>query len=270
MSPRLPDDTFVWRHDRWSADAFGVSPHDSLWMAGLGLIETFLADLPRPPLWAAHRDRLERGINRLKWPSAAIPSPPPHSPAVGRLVATIDTASAALVFRLHFRPLSPPPAVVRVRYSAFPVTGCLSPYPNLKTIDHGRLRGLAAAASSPDGAYDWLLANPYGQLTEGAWHNVFWEDRAGRLITPSKDTGCVDGVGRRWLLAQLTEMGHDCREVADGFPDPSHLRQVWLTNAVRGPVWVDYLENTAFGPPSPLFQEIRRRWAEAVAPACDT
>lgn len=88
---------------------------------------------------------------------------------------------------------------------------------------------------------DAILLNQYGRIAESTIANIFW--RAGEAIyTTPLSEGCVNGVMRRHLLAQLPLWGY---EVKEQVLDPVHImgiEELFLTNAIRGIRWVQSCE----------------------------
>jgi para-aminobenzoate synthetase/4-amino-4-deoxychorismate lyase len=86
-----------------------------------------------------------------------------------------------------------------------------------------------AAAQSP-GAFDVLLRNEQGELTEFTRGNVVLEID-GRKLTPALDCGLLDGCLRReWLEHGLIEEARLTRD------DLERARRVWFINSLRGPI----------------------------------
>ncbi|OHW98834.1 aminodeoxychorismate lyase [Colletotrichum incanum] len=76
--------------------------------------------------------------------------------------------------------------------------------------------------------YDVLLQNKYGHIMGAAFRTVyFWRD--GRLVTPSRVTGCKMGVSRRWAVdnAGVKESFIAAMDISDG-------EVIWLSSAVGG------------------------------------
>jgi para-aminobenzoate synthetase/4-amino-4-deoxychorismate lyase len=85
-------------------------------------------------------------------------------------------------------------------------------------------------AGRPD-AFDVLLLNREGEVTEGTFTNVVAEV-GGERLTPPLDAGLLPGVFRAGLLArgEVRE-----RRLLPG--DLSRARRLWLVNALRG--WIE-------------------------------
>ncbi len=84
----------------------------------------------------------------------------------------------------------------------------------LKTTSYAEnVVALADAASR--GADEAILANTLGDLCEGTGSNVFVE-RAGELVTPRLDVGCLAGITRELLLEWALDEGLPVREAREG------------------------------------------------------
>jgi para-aminobenzoate synthetase/4-amino-4-deoxychorismate lyase len=85
-------------------------------------------------------------------------------------------------------------------------------------------------AERPD-AFDVLILNREGEVTEGTFTNLVAEID-GERITPPLDAGLLPGVFREGLLAR--------GEVREGRLHPGDLaraRRLWVVNALRG--WIE-------------------------------
>lgn len=78
------------------------------------------------------------------------------------------------------------------------------------------LAGLEKKAKQKD---DMLLLNPQGYVSELISSNIFWQ-KGNILYTPSIDTGCINGILRRKVLAWCHANAIRCSEVT---APPSHM-----------------------------------------------
>jgi para-aminobenzoate synthetase/4-amino-4-deoxychorismate lyase len=85
-------------------------------------------------------------------------------------------------------------------------------------------------ARRPD-AFDVLLVNREGELTEGTFTSVV-VDLDGERLTPPLDAGLLPGVFRADLLAR-----GEVREGRIRAADLGRARRIWLVNALRG--WME-------------------------------
>ena len=129
-------------------------------------------------------------------------------------VRDIEVQSAALA------PLATPAPVARARAAV----DSRDPFLCHKTTH--RTTYEARAAERPD-AFDVLLANERGELTEFTRGNLVLE-RAGERLTPARTCGLLDGVFRRTLL----ERGAVREAVLTG-ADLAAAERLWLINSVR-------------------------------------
>ena len=112
-------------------------------------------------------------------------------------------------------------------------------------------------------AFDSLLLNWEGHLTEGTTSNLFFI-RNGRLSTPALDCGLFDGITRR-VVIQLAEELH--RPIEEGHFTVDHLHQAdecFLTNTSMEimPVVVVDDKRVGNGVPGPLTRKLRARFIE--------
>ena len=81
------------------------------------------------------------------------------------------------------------------------------------------------------GAFDTLLWNEHGEVTEFTRGNVILELATGVKVTPLLQCGLLDGVGRARELA-----AGGVREATVRVADLPSVRQIWFVNALRGMV----------------------------------
>ncbi len=84
----------------------------------------------------------------------------------------------------------------------------------LKTLSYVE-NAVVLAHAQAKGADEALLANTVGELCEGTATNVFVE-RAGELLTPPLDSGCLAGITRELVLEWAADAGLPVREAARG------------------------------------------------------
>lgn len=117
------------------------------------------------------------------------------------------------------------------------------------------------------GAWEGILLNPYGELAEGCFSNLFWV-KQGELFTPSPAAGCLPGITRSLLLrvAKTQWPRFQCHEVR---ALPSTLRdadEIMLTNSVIEVVPVVMLDAKAVGKgkPGPIFKTLRAAYTQLL------
>ncbi len=95
------------------------------------------------------------------------------------------------------------------------------------------------------GAREALFENQYGEITEGAWTNVFVE-RGGKLLTPPLSSGLLPGT----LRAELLATGRAIESVLTR-KDIRAADAVYLGNSVRGLMKAQALERGEPAQPAP-------------------
>jgi para-aminobenzoate synthetase/4-amino-4-deoxychorismate lyase len=107
------------------------------------------------------------------------------------------------------------------------------------------------AAARKEGFFEVIFVNERGEVTEGAFTNIFL-DRGGNLATPPVDGGLLDGVLRRHLLRE--KEGRVTESVL--FPaDLMSAERILVGNSVRGLVEVQFVgerDKDVFRPPKDL------------------
>lgn len=140
-------------------------------------------------------------------------------------------------------PLEPAPAVTpRVRTSATS-TSSFDPYLSFKTTRR-ELYDRELAAARREGFFEVLFTNERGELTEGAFTNIFLE-RAGLLLTPPLTCGLLEGVLRRRLLREEPAR---IREQLLYPADLERAERIFLGNSLRGLVEVRVEERPGGAP----------------------
>uniref|UniRef100_A0A7V4KDN1 Aminotransferase IV n=1 Tax=Fervidobacterium pennivorans TaxID=93466 RepID=A0A7V4KDN1_FERPE len=102
--------------------------------------------------------------------------------------------------------------------------------PDLKSI--GRPDIYLARLTKGDN-YDVLLLGSKGQLCEGTFSNVFLV-KNNKIVTPSLDSGILDGITRMYVLKFLKEKGYS---VEERYVEPYEIfyaDEVFLTHTSRG------------------------------------
>ena len=195
----------------------------------IGLIETLRFD--------AGFVRLDRHLDRMQASAAFLSLPFDRAAALRSLETAVRDASTALRVRLVLDEAG------RFEATAVPLgdapahwTYALSPHRvdsrdlllRHKTTWRDLYESQAAAAAKAFGADEALFLNERGELTEGSRSTIFLR-RGGRLVTPARTCGLLDGVLRRELL--------DNGRAVEAVLTPDDLAaadEVLLGNSLRG------------------------------------
>ena len=194
-----------------AAGAPAVAAEDQGLQLGLAVFDTLLLEHRCLYFLELHLERLERGAREL-----AIAWPPPHDPvlALRSYAEAIGGRDAALRPMLtRGVPGRGPTLVITGRELLRP------PEPGVELVVSARRKSalellegvkstnrvrnvLAREEAASRGAYDALLTTHEGDLSEGTISNL-WVVGGGRLRTPALGRGCLPGVMRGQLLAEL-------------------------------------------------------------------
>lgn len=124
----------------------------------------------------------------------------------------------------------------------FPLAGSI--LSNLKTCN--ALPYILAARFRKKQSYDEvLLLNQYGRIAEATAWNVFCR-KADQLFTPPLTEGCLDGVMRRVVIENAPKLGWTVQEIPLAPDFLAKADSIYLTNAVRGVQWVEWLEGKRY------------------------
>ena len=249
-----------------------VSPLDRGLLLGDGLFETMWVCGGRAPLLDWHRERLEEGCRLLgfpvpPWDLAALLAEVTAANGLaghGFVRVTLTRGSGPRGYApppqaepqllVQAGPWSPvaPDRALRVGLAPWP----LPFHPVLSRVKHTSrlLQVLARIEADRLGLDDLLSRDADGRLAESIASNVFWT-RQGVLYTPACETGCLPGVGRRWVMAR--------RDVQTCLEPPATLEEadeVFLTNALTGPVPVRTGLGRAWPAPGPVAKKLQQEW----------
>ncbi len=117
--------------------------------------------------------------------------------------------------------------------------------PNAKTGNY-LSHVLALQAARAAGAYEALMLNREGFVTEGTTSNVF-AVRGGALLSPPLAAGILEGVTRGIVLALARSAGIPAREVALRPRDLEEADELFITSTVRENVAVTRLGDRRVG-----------------------
>jgi branched-chain amino acid aminotransferase len=120
---------------------------------------------------------------------------------------------------------------------------------------------LAVAEAGRRGAYEAVMLDAKGAVTEGASSNIF-AVREGRLRTPSLQTGILEGITRGKVMELAREDGLGTDETTLLPDDLLRAEEAFLTSAVRGLVPIVRIDDHRVGDgrPGPVTQHLMRRY----------
>lgn len=148
------------------------------------------------------------------------------SSARARVIVDVRGTVSVEVCNLPSTPAGPRPVVLASQPVSAPTA-----FLRHKTTRRDHLEGYAADAPQ---AFDTLLWNARGEITEFTRGNVIVERASGERVTPPLECGLLDGVGRACELA-----AGRVREDVVRMEELRGARRVWFVNALRGLVPVD-------------------------------
>ncbi|GAB3916462.1 aminotransferase class IV [Larkinella terrae] len=246
-------------------EAICLSPNDRAFQYGDGLFETLRYEQNEVRFWPDHYDRVTRGMDAL-----ALRLPPRFDrdlvlPQIHKLLhlngLTQQTARIKLQVWRQPGGLYTPTSfqtnfLITARSgSAFAVTektavgffdavrlspSPVSAYKTLNALPYV----LAGIARQKQQADDMILLDTHGHLSECIASNLFWLI-GNQLITPSPDSGCIEGILRRQLIRLAPQHG---LTVHQGLFLPDVLTKadsVFCTN-VSGIQWIRQIGETIF------------------------
>ncbi|MBO8161498.1 MAG: aminotransferase class IV [Thermosipho sp. (in: Bacteria)] len=114
--------------------------------------------------------------------------------------------------------------------------------PNLKSL--GR-PDLYLARLKKGSFYEVILLGSKGQVCEGSFSNVFFI-KNNEIITPSLDSGILDGITRRYVIRMLKDLEYNVVERQVELKELFYADEIFLTHTSRGIVPVDSLGKKIF------------------------
>jgi branched-chain amino acid aminotransferase len=96
---------------------------------------------------------------------------------------------------------------------------------------------MASMYGQEKGLDDIIICNDAGFVAEAGSSNIFMVEN-GKLITPSLDQGCVEGVMRKVLLDMADKHGYKVLECAILPEDMLKADEVFTCNAINGIQWI--------------------------------
>lgn len=239
-----------------------VSVFDRGFLFGDGLFEALLVRRGKPFCWDEHMDRLQRGVELLKF---NVPfSGAQLLDATRELLQRNQTTECMMrlsvsrgITERGYSPknardpaivitLYPPPKVDRNDLPRWPIITSSVRVPSndpLTAVKSANKLHHVLARAEADAAHanEAILLNTDGNLAEGTTSNIFWiED--GAVCTPSISCGALPGVTRRLVLDLCRRLNIACRELAAPRDRLMQAQGVFLTMTSFGVVEVATLD----------------------------
>jgi branched-chain amino acid aminotransferase len=265
-----------------------VPVFDRGFLYGDSVYEVLRAYGTRPFLLEPHLERLERSAARLAMP--IMPRAEIERALADTLAALAEPdAYVRIVVTRGAGPIGLDPALAdapRLVIIALPVH---APPPeayrdgvDVVVVGHGR----AAPGAAPDpsvksgnylpsvlavaearrrNAYEAILTDPVGRLTEGSSSNLFI-GRGGRLVTPPISVGLLEGITRRTVIDFCRQNGLSVDEQPLWPVDLHGADEAFITSSVRGVVPIRNVDGRPVGAgrPGPLTRRVMDLYAERV------
>lgn len=260
---------------------FRVSPFDRSLCHGLSFFETILAVHGRPRLLRPHLDRLRLGLERFGISNVVL-SDGGLEDAMVTLLRKNGLMEGLARIRFSVGSGSGPinridngeawawMTAVRVEESPKTIRMTYAPWRrNMESVTRGLKVGnyaehlIAMDMARRKGFDEMLFFNTSDELCEAAMANVFLL-RSGKLLTPSLDSGCLDGVTRRLVIGIAEERGILCSEKTVMRSDVQKADGMFLTSSVRGPTWVSEFDGKRYETHS-LFTVIQGIWLKHMS-----
>jgi branched-chain amino acid aminotransferase len=156
------------------------------------------------------------------------------------------------------RPAKPPPPEAYLDGVEVAIVGHTRYAPGVPTstvdpqVKSGNYLGsvMAVAEARKRGAYEAILCDSVGRITEGSSSNFFIVS-GGRVATPALSVGLLEGITRRKVMELLSRQGIKWAEQALWPIDLHQADEAFLTSSVRGVVPVTRADGKPLGDGKP-------------------
>ena len=123
---------------------------------------------------------------------------------------------------------------------------------------------LAKQAARESGAYECLMYDEMGLVTEGSSTNVWIVDEDGRLRTRDTQANILKGITRTALMELIKDEGIEIEERAFTVEEAKRAREVFVTAASTFVMPIVSLDGTKIGngKPGPVATRLRETYLE--------
>lgn len=203
---------------------------------GYGVFETFALEGGKVFRLREHLERMSRGGHSLGLEAPSLRSIrsalsetlPQDADARVKLVLARENGEAALYLLLGTL-LPPPEGGVSATVAGFS-RNLSGPLAAIKSLSYAE-NVFARERAIEKGFYESIFLDSQGQLTEGAYSNLFWASKD-TLFTPAR--GCLPGVTRKAVLDLCWERGIGVIEGDYRLDELLESDEAFLTNSLIG------------------------------------
>ncbi len=245
-------------------DEVKISPFDHGFLYGLGVFETFRIYNGHPFLLDDHLKRLNESLRVLKIEAAFTRDE--AITILKKLLAKNNFRDAYIRFNVSagngeiglqtesyrepnvivFAKLLPPAGEMGEKKAVLLDLRRNTPEGTERLKSHHYLNNvLAKREAGPAMDTEGIFQTSEGYLAEGIVSNIFWY-RNGILSTPSVDTGILDGVTRRFVIAMARNAGIEVREGFYKKEEAEAADEIFLTNSIQEIVPVTSFSGKSF------------------------
>ncbi|MBP9853341.1 MAG: aminotransferase class IV family protein [Candidatus Omnitrophica bacterium] len=206
---------------------------------GHGVFETILIDHGHVCLWQEHFDRLKRGcgLYKIQFTFSSIKLLQQIKKIVqlnhlihGRVRISIYKDQGQIFFNIVGVPLNSKKDSIKVMIS--PIRRKKNAFSHVKSITYEPYFEANKEAKSK-GYDEAILLNPSGFLVEGSTTNIFMVEK-NLLLTPSIDTGCLNGIIRQKVIGLARQAGIKVKTGKYKLNRLVKADEVFLTNSLIG------------------------------------
>jgi branched-chain amino acid aminotransferase len=136
------------------------------------------------------------------------------------------------------------------------------PNPGIKKWDNA-FRISVAAHIREQGVYEAVLVNEKGEITEGSRSNIFFIDRAGRLVTPP-EKDILPGITRKYVMEICKEPGIEVTEQCVRLNELDNLVSCFISGTSPKVLPVRRLDSFTFRVDHPLLKKIMEQFGSVL------
>ena len=134
-------------------------------------------------------------------------------------------------------------------------------FSNLKSANF-QPYSMAAIYAKENKLNDCLVLNTSGSIADSTVANLFLI-KGETIITPSLEEGCINGVMRRHLFAELQNAGIKTLETSVSVSDMKNANEIFLSNAINGIRWVRQFRDKVYS--NVKTEEIYNRFVKTIS-----
>lgn len=202
---------------------------------GLGVFETILVLNGKPIFYQEHIESIQKGADALGLPTCDFKNTDKErlNLAGDGIWRWFHTPSG--LFHWFEKEVPPRPDSFELTTSRLHVSSYSweARYKTMSYLLHLQARKEAGEAADKQTHQEALLLNENGIVASAAMANIFWV-KNGIIYTPTHETGCREGVVRKWVIETSQKIGQNVQLTHAKLEELLAADEAWLTNSRIG------------------------------------